>query len=94
MNEKWEATHQRSKMARVWIFNENTDFMCEAVNRSTAKHIVTAVNNHDALVGFLRYVAEGSCLGETPELTLLDCGNCEYCGAKALLAGIDREDES
>ena len=83
---KWNAGHQFGD-----IFDEAGVWICEAHTPELAQRIVTAVNNYEPLVEFLRYMTEGSCMGETPELTSLDCGSCEYCSAKALLADIDKE---
>ncbi len=54
MSERWSFTQERPEKGRVAIFDQSLDFMCEAINRSTAQRIVTAYNNHKPLVEALQ----------------------------------------
>ncbi len=89
MSEKWTIHN-------TWIVRgDGTHF--DAGTVYCAKCVVTAVNNHEPLVEFVKQVANhGNCRGFSADMVKCtaetQCGQCLSCAANAQLAKIEGEE--
>ncbi len=103
MSEKWEITQGSGGWVNIVSSTDDPDVGRSVMSAlpNDAKIIVTAVNNHEALVKQARLSALESCREETltrgrllscPELEIPAIIQCISCKARALLADIDKDE--